>query len=323
MAKKVTIENDNISKAIQALTGGLPKKFQDSDDFLDIISWNLRWFNSREKERVDNIAAVLAFLNADIFVFQEVQFESLEEVKQILQKKKAGYYDVVYGNTGGGQRIAIMYDTEWVRTKDDIAELFGKKTVMTADNKDVFPRLPLYSYFQVKSPEATKSGFSFQLVGVHLKSQMGDGSSQRSMAAEKLMYWLDKEANDVDADTIIIGDWNKGPQDDDWDAIHKMEKLGKVKFNKINDATDFSHLYYENKTHIGSRLDIALVTSSASKSMLNKKADVAKWASIDDLVKTADEKTAKEIKDILNDIKTNISDHMPLLTRYYLAGKEK
>jgi endonuclease/exonuclease/phosphatase family metal-dependent hydrolase len=319
MAKKkpATIANDNLSKSLKNLIGDISSHYKGSDEFVDIISWNLRWFNHREKERLKNITQILGFLNADIFVFQEVQEGSLEEVVTALEKSGAGYYNVIYGSTGGGQRIAYMYDTEWVRTKDDVSELFGKGVVKTGDNKEVFPRLPLYSYFLAKSSNASKSGFSFQMLGVHLKSQMGDGSSQRRIAAEKLAHWLEKEANDVDADTIIMGDWNKAPNDNDWAALHKLESEKKVKFKSINDASDFSHLYYQNKTDIGSRLDIALVTSSASKQMIGKRTEVANWLTVNDIVKTASTKTAAEINTTLNNIKDNISDHMPLLSRYF------
>jgi hypothetical protein len=44
-----------------------------------------------------------------------------------------------------------MYDLDWIRAKDSITELFGKNSVVTADGKDAFPRLPLYSYFTILS----------------------------------------------------------------------------------------------------------------------------------------------------------------------------
>jgi endonuclease/exonuclease/phosphatase family metal-dependent hydrolase len=323
MAKKksAVIANDNLSKSLKTLIGGISSTHRGSEEFVDVISWNLRWFNHREKERLKNITQILGFLNADIFVFQEVQDGSLEEVAAELEKSGAGYYNVVYGSTGGGQRIAYMYDTEWIRTKDEISELFGKGTVKTGDNKDVFPRLPLYSYFLAKSSVASKSGFSFQMLGVHLKSQMGDGSSQRRIAAEKLAHWLEKEANDVDSDTIIMGDWNKAPEDDDWSALHKLESEKKIKFKSINDSSDFSHLYYQNKADIGSRLDIAMVTSSAAKQMVGKRSEVVNWLTVNDIIKTAPDRTAKEIIVTLNNIKDNISDHLPLVSRYFFVEK--
>lgn len=323
MAKKKAITNDNLSKSLKDIIGGLPQEVRNSDDFLDVISWNLRWFNYKEEDRVKNIVEILTYLNADLFIFQEIQPGSLDVVAEKLKENGAGFYEVVYGSTGGDQRVAIMYDTEWVRTKDSVVELFGKGAVKTGDNKEVFPRLPLYGYFLAKSPNPDESGFTFQLVGVHLKSQVGGGSSQRRTAAEKLAYWLEKEANDIDADTVIIGDWNKEPTDPDWTALQELEAEKKVLFEQINDSSDFSHLYYQNKNEIGSRLDIALMTSSAAKTMANKKTQVARWITIDNLLASAPEMKVAEIKAVLNNIKDNISDHMPLFVRYYLVEKPK
>lgn len=313
--------NDNISKSLKPIIGKLPAKYAGTENYLDLISWNLRWFNFRETERVKNISLILSYLNADIFVFQEVEKDSLEGVKEILKNNKAGLYETYYGTTGGGQRVAFMWDTEWIRPKDDINELFGKRTVMTGDNKDAFPRLPLWGHFLAKTTEPGKSGFTFQLVGLHLKSQMGDGGSQRRTAADKLAYWLEKESNDIDADSVLIGDWNKSPEDRDWQPLHNLEKEKKVKFQSINDASDFSHLYYQNKNDIGSRLDIALVSSSAAKNMVKKKTDVARWTTIDDLLASINQKTVVEIKKILDSIEENVSDHLPLYTRLYSFDK--
>ncbi|MCA0362548.1 MAG: hypothetical protein LCH67_00755 [Bacteroidetes bacterium] len=211
-----------------------------------------------------------------------------------------------------------MYDKDWIRSNDDIAELFGKGQVKTGDNKDVFPRLPYYGYFLARSPRDLNSGFTFQLIGLHLKSQVGGGSSQRIIAAEKLAYWLQTEGEHVDGDVIMIGDWNKDPEDSDWAAMHKLERAGKVKFKSINDTSDFSHLYYERKTKLGSRLDIALVSSQMADQLVGKKTKVVRWVTIDNLIASADVMTVKQIKEILNNIKTEVSDHMPLFVRYYL-----
>jgi predicted extracellular nuclease len=311
------ISNDNISESLKNIIGDIPKQYRDSDEYFDLISWNLRWFNAAEPDRVKLVSEVLSNLNADIFVLIEIEKGSLDEVVEILKKNGAGTYKVQYGTTGGDQRIAILYDLEWIRSKDEIEELFGKGKVKTGDNKEVFPRLPLKGYFLARSVDPKKSGFTFQLVGVHMKSQMGDGSSQRRMAGEKLAYWLEKEASDIDADTIIIGDWNKAPDDKDWKALQDMEKENKVKFQAVNDPSNISHLYYQNKNEWGSRLDSVLATTDAYDEMVDKKAQVVHWVRFDELLQNAMNLKAGEIKKVITDIKDKLSDHMPLHVRYY------
>lgn len=311
----INIANDNISKS---LIGEIPDQYRDNNEFLDIISWNIRWFNDTDPKRVARIVEILGSLNADIFIFQEIRNNSLDMVARRLSESGAGDYKVVYGTTGGDQRVAIMYDFEWVKLKDDIQELFGKGVVKTSTGKDAFPRLPLWGYFTAKSPEPDKRGFDFQLAGVHLKSQMGadSGVPQRRKAAETLAAWLTTEANILDADTIIIGDWNAAPDKTEWSAIHDLENNRLVLFEQVNDSSDFSHLYYRNRHDIGSRLDIVLVSTEAAEK-LQGPADVVRWLSLDQLLESNPNVAA--IKAYLKQIKEDLSDHMPIFTRYYVS----
>lgn len=312
------IENDNMSLLMKDIVKGIKKEHVDSPDFLDICSWNLCWFNSRDTERVKNISNVLSVINSDIFIFLEVEDGSLEEVEVNLKKNGAGFYKSVYGTTGGDQRVAIMYDTEWIKAKDELSELFGKGAVMTVENQDAFPRLPLHGYFEAKSPIASNPGFTFQLTGVHLKSQMNDGSIQRRLSAEKLAYWLKKDANELDSDVIIMGDFNKDPDSEDWEAIHQLEKTGDVKFSQINDSSEISHLYYKNKREIGSRLDLSIVSTKMSRQMANNRSKVVKWITVDEMQKNLNELSAKDIKGKISEVKKALSDHMILQSRFYL-----
>lgn len=321
MPKKIITSNDNITK----LLGGFSKDYVDTDDFIDIVQWNLRWFNHREKERVDKIEKVLSVLNSDIFVFQEVESGSLDGIAESLTQKGLGSYVVAYGHTGGQQRIAIMWDMEWIRSKDDTNELFGKKSVMTPSGKDAFPRLPLWGYFYAKSLIGNARGIDFQLVGVHLKSQMdqsgdGDDDLQRKLSASTLANWLTKDASAYDADTIILGDWNEPPSANAWSSIRNLERDKLVQFESINDESDFSHLYYRNKNDVGSLLDLRVVTSDFASKM-NKKSKVIKWLRLEDLL--SGDSSAGEIKRIINEIKKEVTDHLPVLTRFGVEKKSR
>jgi endonuclease/exonuclease/phosphatase family metal-dependent hydrolase len=321
MAKKVASTrayrppaNDNISKAFEALNL-VPDEYRGTERFLDVVAWNLRWFNADEKARVDNVTGVLAQINADIFVFEEIQDGALDGVRDRLLELKAGTYKVAYGTTGGDQRVAIMYDTTWVRAKDDVGELLSRGQVKTAEGKDVFPRLPLRGYF-VGLAEQETWAFDFQLVGVHLKSQMGSdhGEPQRRMAAEWLATWLDRDAALVDADVVVMGDWNEPPSADTWSAIKNLEDQGRARFASINDDSSISHLMYQNKTTYGSRLDLQAVSVAASRALVGNAA-VVRWKSLDQVL--ADGGGAKALKAYIKNIRENVSDHMPIISRFY------
>ncbi len=148
-----------------------------------------------------------------------------------MAKAGAGNYEVNYETTGGNQRVAIMDDLDWVRSEDDVRELFNKGQIK-ADGKDAFPRLPLLGIFTTVSPDATGASqpFDLQFLGLHLKSQRGGGGSQRRKSAEALHNWLEQEAPTVDADVMLLGDWNAPPDDTAWEPLHELERGGEAKF---------------------------------------------------------------------------------------------
>lgn len=301
-------KNDHLSSALADL---VPEKYRGTDRFLDIVTWNIRYFHHHDRTRVRHVAQVLNALNADLIVLEEILEGALDPVAEILEKQGAGYYEIVYGTTGGNQRVAIMYDLDWIRAKDEVVELFGKGQIKV-DGKEAFPRLPLRGWFTSLTQEGEP--FDFQLVGVHLKSQRGGGQAQRKKAAESLSAWLTKEAPLVDADVIIIGDWNAPPADAVWQPFHELEQQGKARFQDINDADAISHLMYRTKSEIGSRLDLGSVSIAASPELKAPPMPV-RWKSLDALLKSNPK--ASEIKKYIKEISQTVSDHMPVVTRFY------
>ena len=122
-----------------------------------------------------------------------------------------------------------------------------------------------------------------------------------------------KEANNFDSDTILLGDWNEPPDAAAWESFRLLEKNNKVKFSKINDKTNFSHLYYRNRNNVGSLLDLRVVTSPFAKEM-NKAGGTIQWLALSELLKKSS--SAAEVRKVIEEIKTEITDHMPVLTRF-------
>ena len=310
--------NDNLTPAME-LMNLVADKYKGKDDFLDIVTWNVRYFHDKDPERVDRIVNVLDALNADIIVLQEILDGSLEVVADKLTERGAGHYKTAYGTTGGNQRVAMMYDLDYVRAKDDIVELYQKGQVRADDEKDAFPRLPLLGIFTCFSSDDDQDPFDFQLIGVHLKSQRGGGGPQRRKAAEYLGRWLEEVAPLVDADVIIIGDWNERPGSSSWTHFHDLQDEGKALFSAINDESRISHLMYKNKKSIGSRLDLGAVSIAAAGEMKSPPQPVV-WGSLIDLLEANPK--AKEIKAYIKEIREKVSDHMPVVTRFYITEQE-
>jgi exonuclease III len=316
-------DNDNLSRALDAV-GTIPENLRGTDKFLDVVTWNIKWFHDMDSKRVDAICKVLESINADIFVFQEIRDGTVNTVAERLKDRGAGYYVAAHGTTGGDQRVALMWDLDWIRAKDDIRELFGKGQVTTPDGKDAFPRLPILGNFTslTNDPEVA---FDFQLCGLHLKSQRGGGENQRTLASEWLAHWFKAEAPKVDSDIIMLGDWNADITSDAWNSLRELERDGTALFEAINDKSNISHFYYKNKHEIGSRLDLVAVSMASNEQLVDKKSEVIRWAPLDELL--AQSPSAAQIKEYIHIIggdqkgRNGISDHMPVITRFYFEKK--
>lgn len=308
--------NDILSTAF-AGADLVPDALRGVDTFLDIVTWNIRFFHDQDPDRVDRIVSILGALNADIFVLEEIKDGSLDVVAEKLGARGAGHYSVAYGSTGGQQRVAMMWDLDWIRAKDDVRELFGRGQIRSSDGRDAFPRLPLWGYFTGLRDDLEEAPFDFQLLGLHLKSQRGGGQPQRIAASEKLATWMRLDAVQQDADVIMMGDWNEKPNSDTWEAMRRLEEQGHALFQSINTTSEISHFYYRNRDNLGSRLDLAAVSIAAADQMLDRDAGatVVRWRGLDEFL--SHHPSAQEIRRLISDIGKDVSDHLPVVTRFY------
>lgn len=296
--------NDNISAAINEY---VPEHLRGTDRFLDVVNWNIRYFNELDSSRIRLITKIMGEINADIFALQEIADGALEQVAEALNQSGAGFYKTAYGRTGGSQRVAFLYDTEWVRTKEDFTELFADEpNTLPGTQRRIFPRLPFHNVFLGRSEEGN---IDFHLTGVHLKAYMGkddSGVEQRRLSAERLARWVQDETED-ERDVIILGDWNKEPSAPEWRSLTKLEQAGHIRFHAWNNHNEGSHFYRSSKP---SRIDLVLVTASVEKVAVKKEANVIPWKGVFDS------------STLQKDLISRISDHMPVVSRFYFRDED-
>lgn len=310
-------DNDSISELFQiALPDGLVPDLQEGTDrFLDLVTWNIKFFDLKSAERVRRIGRILNEIAADIFVFQEIAEGAMEPVANFLNDVGAGAYSVVQGTTGGSQRVTVMYDSDWVRTSTNPQELFDGLRIDASDtsSKMVFPRLPLALEFTARASDRDGQAFGFDLVGVHLKSQMGPNRStaQRTAAAERLADWLQAPSRDDD-DVIILGDWNAAPDRPEWEVMRQLEAQGAIRFDSFNrdPLTRVSEASHLSKSGRSSRLDLVVISESTAEHAVSDgdrppHAHVIRWNQV------------LESKRTLARVIDEISDHLPVVSRFY------
>lgn len=277
----------------------VPERLEGNDQYLDIVTWNIRFFNQREERRIHAVSNLMKEINADIFILQEIEEGSLDPVAQILTESGAGLYKTAYGTTGGDQRVAFVYDMEWVKASTPVTELFSNDRPKIGD-KDVFPRLPLHAKFVAHTSDSTDP-LDFEAVGVHLKSQRGGGGAQRTEAARYLASWLVQGRTDGDA--LIAGDWNAPADRPEWEAIRDLEERGLVHFRSWNANGEVSHT---SRSGRGSRLDYILTTSDLARTAAEEGSTVIAFNEL------LDRAEFQQYFDI-------VSDHLPVVSRFYFT----
>jgi endonuclease/exonuclease/phosphatase family metal-dependent hydrolase len=305
----VVPENDNISRELRDL---VPDRLQGTDRFLDIVTWNIKWFNLSDEHRVGQIASAMSEINADIFVLQEIEPSAMDPVAELMKRSGAGYYKVAQGDTGGDQRVTILYDLEFTKTTATPVELFTENPKIPVGNgqKSVFPRRPLHTSVTVFAGE--EEPFDFELVGVHLKSQRqdqngDDGSAQRQASAQHLTNWMLSET--PDDDVIIAGDWNAVASKPEWEVIRDLEGEGKIKFESFNNGAEASHFFKNGK---GTRLDYFVVSASAANVSPDGASTVIDWNAL-----------LREGKTAWRWIVDEFSDHLPVISRFYFTPEHR
>jgi len=339
----LTGENDNASRAFADY---VPEKYRDTAQFIDVLQWNIEWFGaaksqSKDRQRFDRVVDILEAFNSDLFVFQEIAGPSkdgrypgvMDAVAEELNRRGAGDYVVFYTEAGGEQRVAMMWDRDWIRAKTEVEDLFPRGKHQKPGQKDPFAgRTPLYGYFSARIPSGSAvelppgaEKFDFQALGVHLKA-MPEGAPQRRESAEILADWLKNTASLTDSDTMILGDWNAGPDAPEWEPIRSLEKDPNVpvSFSNINDRSDYSYLWLANRSNkFMSKIDLTAITLASSEQIVDGQiAKVVKWLPIEEALAKAGSMTDKEVIEVLKEVKETISDHLPTLARFYINQEQ-
>jgi endonuclease/exonuclease/phosphatase family metal-dependent hydrolase len=128
-----------------------------------------------------------------------------------------------------------------------------------------------------------------------------DGTDQRLRSAARLARWLQHELGD-EPDAILLGDWNARPAEPEWQPLRDAEIEGQLRFLAWNKDHEASHFFQNGK---GSRLDLVVVSDDAERAAVDKGARVIPW------------RDAFASLPKLRGYIATLSDHMPVVSRFY------
>lgn len=184
-------------------------------DPIVVGSFNIEWFghsnHPRTDDQIDRLADYIRSLEVDVLACQEIHptgdrsNNDRHDWRDLLDALGEDF-GAWYGNTGGSQRLALIWNKSRV-TVSDIGELrgFEREPVDGTNNVKTFPRIPLTAYVESKRA----NGVDFRIVTVHLYWSVDQA---RFAEAKRLNDWVGELlAGDNDEDLVIIGDFNTKP----------------------------------------------------------------------------------------------------------------
>ena len=166
-----------------------------------LAAWNIRIFSdgSRNDDELHHIAKVL--LDYDFIAIVELRDEVVLMRTEAILVGMGRDYDYVMSPPVGAkvkERYAFLFDPQIVRIIED-GEVFP-------DPNDVFLREPYFATFKAGE-------FDFTAIAVHVI--WGDSVNQRRREVQELanVYQAVQAADDTEQDVILLGDFNRNPDD--------------------------------------------------------------------------------------------------------------
>lgn len=234
-------------------------------------AWNIRFFsnNSRTDDELHHIAKVL--IGYDFIAIVELRDEVvLMRTEAILEGMGRDYDYVASPSVGAKQkeRYAFLFDPQIVHVIED-GEVFP-------DRSDIFLREPYFATFKAGE-------FDFTAIAVHVI--WGDSINQRRREVQELanVYQVVQDADDAEQDVILLGDFNRNPDDQaaygPLLAIPSMKHLFQLpKKSHIKDTSLYDNIFFQtnyvteytgesgierfDETHFGNDDDVASLAVS-------------------------------------------------------------
>ena len=273
---------------------------------VDVGFWNVEWFNRHYREKLRDVAGIVADLNLDIWAFEEASPKAVEALVRWMEEEFGQTYDYAASEpdaSSSKQTTAVMWNTKTVRGErlDWPSEIDRWLRVDSRDVDElqleavegrVFNRYPgLFHFDSISRRDSKLAPFDFNLVPVHLKAK-DEGKKRRRLASKLLAAAVRKMIDErgADHDWIIGGDFNAELASKDFDLLS---------------GTGFKALSAEDEE------DGALTYLKGPRSLIDHiflSPNMAQSYGADDFLIYAQDKTRP-------DYVRQISDHRPVLVR--------
>ena len=203
-----------------------------------LAAWNIRIFSdgSRNDDELHHIAKVL--IDYDFIAIVELRDEVVLMRTEALLDGMGRDYDYVMSPPVGArvkERYAFLFDPQIVRVIED-GEVFP-------DPNDAFLREPYFATFKAGE-------FDFTAIAVHVI--WGDSVNQRRREVQELaeVYQAVQAADDAEQDVILLGDFNRNPDDQSaYGRLLSIRSMGHLfhlpQKSHIKDTSLYDNIFFQ------------------------------------------------------------------------------
>jgi len=226
-------------KVAQGVTGQVSRRSE-----LRLAAWNIRILSDRSRNDTELHKIAQTLIDYDFIAISELRDEKvLKRVQRILSESGAEYGYLVsdpVGREGSPhkERYAFLYYKGLVSVVKD-GELYPD----AADGEDDFVRDPYWATFRAGK-------FDFSVIAVHVV--WGDSVADRRSEVMELteVYQYVQEANGVEDDVLLVGDFNLNPDDamaySNLMALPSMAQLFQLpQKSHIRDSSLYDNIFFQ------------------------------------------------------------------------------
>ena len=302
------------ASALEAVIAAYHGKEQD----VDLAFWNVEWFNRNYRERLADIAGVIADQNIDIWAFSESSPEATRALVAHMHREFGQHYhwDALEPDAPGDrQTTTVIWNAktiagghrDWPATLADRLPAINPHTDapdLKAVERKVVDRYPgLFHFTALSSGKGGTLPFDFFLVPVHLKAK-ADGAQHRHMACRLLSDTVRAMVDSgADKDWVLGGDFNAAVASGDFSSVRRD---GFSALSACDEAEDGAFTYLGPRHR--SRIDHIFLSPNMAH-------DHTTCDDADFFILAAD----KEYSDFAN----SLSDHRPVVARLSLKVVER
>ena len=209
---------------------------------LSVAAWNIRILSDRSRDDGELYKIAQTLIDYDFIAISELRDEAvLKRTQQILSQMGKMYDYELSPAVGRGvkERYAFLYKRDLVSVVNQ-GELYPD----AADGKDDFARDPYWATFRA-------GAFDFSVIVVHVIWGDTVGPRKAEVSALVDVYRYVQEANGTEEDVLLVGDFNRNPNDTEAYsrimAIPSMTRLFELpQKSHIRDSSLYDNIFFQS-----------------------------------------------------------------------------